>query len=159
MTTIEIKDIHWKVLYSHTQENNTIKITLEKAVKEWVDLHYAQLTGAYLNWADLELAKLKGAILVWARCAYVNLHNADLSEVNLACANLTNGELCEADLSKANLANIHFYHVNLFDANLTDVEGVTYEMLSESRALYLTRWIPEKIKERLMRDKPELFKL
>ena len=46
METIEIKNTSGKVLYTHTCENNTIKITLEKAVSENAYLQNANLGSA-----------------------------------------------------------------------------------------------------------------
>ena len=53
---IQIKSVFEKVLFALEKENNTIKETLEQAVKE-----NANLEGANLEGADLEGANLKGA--------------------------------------------------------------------------------------------------
>lgn len=71
------------VIYSHDCEDNTIKITVEQAVKEGVSLQYADLAGANLRNA--------------------NLHGAYLFSVNLNNANLLGADLCYADLQYANL--------------------------------------------------------
>ncbi len=68
MEKVEIKNLDEKVIYSHTCENNNLKITLEKAVSEGAYLYKANLYGAYLNGANLEGADLNGA----------NLNRADL---------------------------------------------------------------------------------
>ena len=74
MKTIEIKHrITENVLFSHTCEDNTIKITVEQAVKSGADLRVANLSEADLSGANLYGAKLYGA----------NLYEADLSGVNL----------------------------------------------------------------------------
>ena len=75
---IEIKN-RWtgSVLFEYEKENNTIKDTVEKAVKEG-----ANLAGAYLGGADLEGAYLKGACLKGANLAGAYLYVQD-SEINV----------------------------------------------------------------------------
>jgi uncharacterized protein YjbI with pentapeptide repeats len=64
METIEIKKrFNGNVIFSHTCENNTIKITVEQAVKSGAYLRDADLTGADLTGADLTGAYLTGAYL------------------------------------------------------------------------------------------------
>jgi hypothetical protein len=79
------------VLFSHTQENNTIKVTLEKAVQE----------GAYLQYANLKGANLKGANLKGANLQYANLKDANLKGANLQYANLQYANLKGANLKGA----------------------------------------------------------
>lgn len=57
-TTIQIKSTSGDVLYEHTCEYNTVKKTVEAAVKNKVPLH-----GADLYCADLSNAALRGADL------------------------------------------------------------------------------------------------
>ena len=76
---IQIKSIFGDVLFEYEKENNTLKDTLEKAVKNGADLSGANLSGADLRWADLSEANLSGADLSEA-----NLSRADLSEANLS---------------------------------------------------------------------------
>lgn len=61
---IEIKN-RWtgSVLFEHEKENNTIKDTVEKAVREGAYLRGAYLEGANLRGADLREADLEGAYL------------------------------------------------------------------------------------------------
>ena len=75
---IKIKSLSGKVLFELEKENNTIKETLEQAVKE----------NANLNNANLE---------------YANLYNANLNSANLNNANLYNANLNNANLNNANL--------------------------------------------------------
>ena len=61
---IEIKNRYSEsVIYEYECENNTIKITLEKAVEENINLYGANLEGAYLYGANLKGANLEGANL------------------------------------------------------------------------------------------------
>ena len=69
MSLIEIKHRYTnEVLFSYECKNNTIKITLEKAVEQGADLRNsylrgADLTGVYLRGADLTGVYLRGADL------------------------------------------------------------------------------------------------
>lgn len=73
-TELQIKTWEGIILFEYECEDNTIKKTLEGAVRA-----YANLTGANLAYADLTNANL----------AYANLAYADLTRTNLAYANLT----------------------------------------------------------------------
>ena len=91
---IEIKSIYTdKVLFSHERNNNSVKVTLELAIKAKADLSGAHLFGANLSGAHLSGAYLFGA----------NLSGAHLSKANLFGANLSGANLSKADLSKAYL--------------------------------------------------------
>jgi len=56
-----IKSVVGKILFEYEEKGNSIKRTLEKAVKEGADLKGAYLKGADLKGAYLEGADLKGA--------------------------------------------------------------------------------------------------
>ena len=60
---IEIKSVFGKVLFALEKENNTIKDTLEEAVRNNVNLEYANLCNADLRNANLINANLEGANL------------------------------------------------------------------------------------------------
>ena len=87
-TKLQITSIFGKVLFEHERENNTIKLTLEEAVKQKAGLWEANLSGANLSGADLSGA---------------DLSEADLSEANLSGADLWRANLWGANLSEANL--------------------------------------------------------
>ena len=93
---IEIKSVFGKVLFALEKENNTIKDTLEEAVRNNVNLEYADLRNANLKNANLENANLRNANLKNA-----NLINANLENVNLENANLENVNLINANLEYA----------------------------------------------------------
>ena len=63
MIKIEIKTLWGTILFTHESENNTIKETVVKAVKDGAYLGGAYLRGAYLGDADLSGAYLRGADL------------------------------------------------------------------------------------------------
>ena len=71
---IQIKNRYTgSILFEYEQENNTLKDTIEKAIKNSADLRGADLRGAYLRGADLRGADLGDAYLEGA-----DLGDADL---------------------------------------------------------------------------------
>ena len=82
-TKIEIKDISGNVLFTHECEENSVKKTVEEAVRQHVRLH-----GAYLGDANLGEANLGGANLHGANLGGANLGGANLGEANLRGAYL-----------------------------------------------------------------------
>ena len=70
---IEIKSISGDVLFGLDKRNNTIKDTLEEAVKRGIELSCADLFNANLCGANLEGASLQGACLRKSFLSYVNL--------------------------------------------------------------------------------------
>ena len=102
-TTIQIKSTYGDVLYEHTCEDNSIKKTVEEAVKRGISLRGANLCDADLRGANLGDADLCGA----------DLRESDLSVAGLFFANLYNADLCGANLSGA----------NLYNAELSDVKA------------------------------------
>ena len=71
------------VLFEHNAENNSVRLTLELAIK----------SGAYLSRAELSGANLSGANLSGANLSGANLSGADLSGANLIGANLSGAYL------------------------------------------------------------------
>ena len=61
MIKIQIKSIWGDILFEYEKENNTIKDTLEEAVKQGANLNGANLNRANLNGANLDGANLYGA--------------------------------------------------------------------------------------------------
>ena len=123
MKTIEIKNINGVVLFSHTAEDNTVKITVEEAVKKNVNLALADLEGADLEGADLEGAnlrntRLKDADISWADLAGANLEGANLEDADLAWADLAGANLEDANLKDANLKGAFLKGANLNGAVL-----------------------------------------
>ena len=94
VTKIEIKDwITKEIIFSYECKNNTFIKTVEEAVKQKVNLVYADL-----------------------RCA--NLYNVDLSHADLSCANLNMTDLRCADLSNSDLSHADLRCTNLYKADL-----------------------------------------
>ncbi len=85
---------NWKTgVVIYECEADTLKEAVKKAVKEGVNLSFADLRGVDLD--------------------NVNLHGADLSGADLSFA----------DLTGANLRGVNFRGANLFNTNLQDVVG------------------------------------
>lgn len=114
---IEIKSrFTGDILFEYEKENNSIKETIEEAVKQGVDL-----VGA-----DLERANLAGADLVGADLVGANLIGANLVGANLRYANLGYANLGYANLKGANLADTNLAGVNLIEANLVGANNIPY---------------------------------
>ena len=95
---INISSISDSVLFSYNVAENTVKVTVQEAVKAGANLYGADLSSANLSSANLRGADLRGADLSSA-----NLYGADLSSANLYGANLRGADLSSANLYGANL--------------------------------------------------------
>ncbi|MEG1580891.1 MAG: pentapeptide repeat-containing protein [Bacteroidaceae bacterium] len=120
--TIEIKNLQGEVLFSNTQEYNSIKATLEKAVSEKVSLEGADLKGislinANMRGANLRFADLSNTDLRKADFSYSSLKSAKLSYSDLSNADLSNADLSNADLSNTNIKGTDFSKSNLWGTN------------------------------------------
>ncbi len=131
-TKIEIKSIWGSVLFSYEKEDNTIKDTLEEAVKSG-----ANLGGAYLRGANLGGAYLRGANLGGANLGGAYLGGANLGGANLRGANLRGANLGGAYLGGANLGGAYLGGANLGGANLggANLGGEWGELQSSSDVL------------------------
>ncbi len=78
MTKIEIKTIGGSVLFAYEKENNTIRDTLEQAVKEDANLEGANLEDANLEDANLRYANLEGANEKTLPISYINQCSRDM---------------------------------------------------------------------------------
>ena len=120
---IEIKSVFGKVLFALEKENNTIKDTLEEAVRNNVNLYNANLENANLEYANLENANLEYANLENANLYNSSLYNANLENANLEYADLRNANLEYADLEYADLRNANLENANLEDVNLYNAKN------------------------------------
>ena len=118
MIKIQIKSIYGSILFEHSSENNTIKETLERAIKESANLRSADLRSADLRSANLYSADLRSANLCSADLRSANLCSANLESANLYSANLYSANLCSANLCSANLESANLESANLESANL-----------------------------------------
>ena len=112
---IEIKNrLTGSILFEYEKENNTLKDTIEQAIKQGAylrgaNLEGANLEGAYLRGANLEGADLEGADLRGANLEGANLEGADLEGADLRGANLEGADLEGADLEGAYLRGAYIY--------------------------------------------------
>ena len=100
MIKIEIKTIWGDIIFTYEKENNTVKDTLQEAVKSGADLYGADLYGADLYGANLYGADLRDADLGGANLRGADLYGANLRGANLYGANLYGADLRDADLGE-----------------------------------------------------------
>ncbi len=112
------------LLFEYESEENSLKITLQAAVKSGANLYGANLDGADLRGADLRDADLRDADLRGANLYGADLRGADLRGADLDGAELYGAELYGADLRGADLRGADLRGVNLYGANL-DGEKLT----------------------------------
>jgi hypothetical protein len=103
---MKIQITYWlsgSVLFEHEAENNTLRITLEAAVKAGASLIGARLDGARLDGARLDGARLDGASLIGASLDGASLIGASLDGASLDGARLDGARLDGASLIGASL--------------------------------------------------------
>ena len=140
-TLIKINSIFGKLIFEYECENNTIKKTVEEAVKEKIKLSFADLRSANLRYADLRSANLRYADLRYADLRSANLRYADLSYADLRSANLRYANLRSADLSYADLSYADLRSANLRSADLSSAD-LRFADLLHSALNKETAWIP-----------------
>jgi uncharacterized protein YjbI with pentapeptide repeats len=118
MSKITIFHINGSEIFTHECEGNTIKRTVEEAVKQGASLAYADLKGESLNYAKLDHANLYGASLNGVKMNGVKLNYAKLDHADLYEANLNYAELNGASLYNSNLHCANLYRARLNGANL-----------------------------------------
>ena len=123
---IEIKcRFSGSVLFSHEAENNTMRMTLEAAVKARANLAGANLAGAYLDGANLAGANLAGAKIkddctlvgerpifqigpIGSRCAYFAAYITDKGlRFDAGCQRQITREVFEQRLQDSHGDNTH----------------------------------------------------
>jgi uncharacterized protein YjbI with pentapeptide repeats len=114
-------------------ETDSLKSAVEEAVRQRINLSFADLEEADLYRADLYGMDLHGA----------NLHGAALYKANLSRANLSGADLSRADLSKANLYKADLTGADLSGAYLSGAIGVNKYLAAP---LQLLRDQPGKIR-------------
>ena len=109
-----------KILFEH---EGKIKDVIQEAVKQHIDLSFADLRsidleGANLKGANLRFACINGAMLTGANLEKANLSNSDFDNTVLIHANLKEANLEGANLRYACILGAKFNNANLKDANL-----------------------------------------
>lgn len=100
-------------------DNPKIRIDMQEANLEGVDLIGFNLSEASLIGAKLKGAYLNGANLYHADFVRADLRNANLTQTNLSWAHLTRANLSGANLSGSDLLVTEFVETNLSEANLS----------------------------------------
>src|SRR5574344_1256630 len=111
-TKIQIKTITGDLLFEFEDEDNSIRHTVEEAVRQNISLSGADLRGADIRGTNLSCADLRGT----------NLRDANLASANLRDANLRNANIRNADLTHAYFGNTDFRDADLRDADLKDTK-------------------------------------
>lgn len=123
---IQIKSIFGKVLFEYEKENNTIRDTVEEAVRRQVSLRYANLRYANLGYTNLSFADLSFADLSNTSLCYASFNSANLSNADLSNASLYNASLRYAFLFKTNLSNAYLRDTDLGCVSLDVAENIPY---------------------------------
>ena len=119
---ITIKNTDGNIIFKYDCEDNTIKKTVEEAVRQKVDLFYVDFYGADLRFANLKGAHLNNAYVCNANLRSANLKEANLSEANLIYANFYGADLRCSQLNKASLNNADLFKANLYGADLSNTD-------------------------------------
>ena len=122
-TKIQVKTLWGTLLYEHKGKDNSVKKTVEEAVKSGADLGGAflggaDLGGAFLGGADLRRADLRGAFLRGAYLGGAFLRGADLRGAFLGGADLGGADLRGAFLRGADLRRASLRGADLRRADL-----------------------------------------
>ena len=130
--TIEIKN-HWtgEVIFSHECEDNTLKKTVEEAIRQQVDLSYSNLSGSNLSGSDLSCSDLSGSDLSGSDLSCSDLRDSDLSGSNLSGSNLSYSNLRCSDLRDSNLRGSNLSYSDLSGSNLSGSD-LSYSNLRDS---------------------------
>ena len=127
---IQIESIFGNLIFEYDCENNTIRKTVEEAIKQNISLNSANLRSA-----NLSLANLRSADLSLANLRLANLSSADLSLANLCSANLRSADLSLANLSSADLSLADLSLANLSLANLRSADLRSADLRSADLSL------------------------
>ena len=95
-TKIEIKSISGDLIFEYEDIDNSIRKTIETAVKKGINLHGSDLRGSDLSWSNL-----RGSNLSWSNLHGSNLSWSDLRGSDLHGSNLRGSDLHRSDLREA----------------------------------------------------------
>lgn len=117
---IQIKN-RWtgSILFEYEKENNTILDTIQEAVKQGVNLGFADLQGADLRGSNLKNVLLQGADLSGADLSDANLRGADLSFSDIRGAILNGADISRADLYMSDIRGANLRCSDIRCANLS----------------------------------------
>ena len=119
---IEIKNrFTGEVIFSDERENNTIKLTVEKAVNLKINLRGSNLSGSNLSGINLSGSDLRGINLRGSNLSGSNLSGINLSGSDLRGINLSDSYCRGSNLSGSNLSDSYCRGSNLSDINLSGI--------------------------------------
>ena len=130
-TKIQIKSIFGEVKFEYECENNSIKKTVEHAVKKRINLSYSNLSDSNLSYSNLSGSNLRGSNLSGSNLRGSNLSDSNLSDSNLSYSNLSYSNLRGSNLSDSNLSDSNLSYSNLSGSNLRG-SNLSYSNLSGS---------------------------
>ena len=114
MKTIEIKNLRGEILFACSSENNTILKTLEKAVRDGVNLAYADLRDVSFKGGRFKGGRFKNSDL---RCS--DFSGADFRRANFRGANCLGIDFTDTDLRGCDLRGTYYYKKQI-DSAITD---------------------------------------
>ena len=130
-TKIQIKSYFGSVLFEHESEENTVKKTVEEAVK-----NRAFLDGAFLNGASLNGASLNGASLAWTSHDLLaeilkRAASNDIEKLKVAGLLLVKRDWCWKDFLKLNDKNTEWALAELAKWAKADTPGEIRKILGK----------------------------
>lgn len=114
---IEIKSIIGKFIYQHECLDNTIRFTVEQAIREGYPLDWADLREANLDWGYFSGGRFNGAD--FSGCT---AQGADFKNCEAERANFRHSLLSLADFRKGKMVDAEFYSSDLSHANMSDTD-------------------------------------
>lgn len=146
---IEIKSITGVVIYQYDCPNNTLKFTVEQAIREGYILDYADLRCADLDFgyfsggrfagadfsgctargADFKNCEAERAIFSHSHLSHADFRYGKLSNTNFSRSDLSYAEMADTDLQNAELDRCSLHDTNFLRSNLSGASYGTDEML------------------------------
>ena len=113
LKTVNIINEDFEIIYTHVQFNNSIRATLEKAVKENISLGGAVITHADLSEGDFRCADFQGVDFTHSTFEGADLRHATFEFSDLVETNFADANLQDVDFSFAMVININLTRANV----------------------------------------------
>jgi len=134
------------LLFVHESENNTIKETVEKAIKEKCDLSYSDLRGSNLSYSNLRDSNLRDSDLRDSDLRGSNLRDSDLRGSNLSYSDLRGSNLRDSDLRGSKNINEANFNEGTAFLPLSCPEIGGFYAFKKCKGLVVTLYIPSDAK-------------
>lgn len=128
--TIQIRSISNEIIYEHTCENNTIKKTVECAIRNKANLRGANLSGQFLYdidfsgislmYADFTKSTLTRSKFIRTSLYMSNFANATISKCDFSKSNISRSTLTDVTALEADFYRVNFSHSNLSNGNFSE---------------------------------------